>query len=510
MDNLENNKRIVKNTMALYVRMLFTMIVSLYTTRIVLQTLGEDDYGLFNLVGAVISMMGVFTSLLTQGTSRFITVALGKNDSKMLNDTFSSSITIHIIFASIIFILGILIGLPEIEHLNIESSRIETARFVFLLSLATAMIGIIQSPYNATIIAHEKMNLYAYIGIWDATSKLFIVYFLTTIDIDKLKLYSILYFLTSLVTFIMYYTYCKKKFNECKMIRFKIDKQLYKDIFCYTGWNTIGAIAFTMNGQGITIILNMFSTAVVAARGVALTVSNFIFSFVNSFLTATRPQIIKLYSSHHISEMNRLIMRTSKFSLILISFIGLPLFIEMDKILLLWLGEVPEYTSIFIRFALIQGVIQAIDYPIGTGIHAVGKMKLPNITSSLIYLTILPLSFFAIKLGATPTITYVIMVCVYPIALFTDMYILNKYTLFPIKEFILKNILVPATLVILTTITTEYIINTFFEQSLIRIFITVIITYTFFLPSIFLFAFNSKERYFVINTIRSRFIKNKK
>ena len=281
MDNLENNKRIVKNTMALYVRMLFTMLVSLYTTRVVLRTLGEEDYGLFNLAGAVISMMGIFTSLLTQGTSRFITVALGKNNSTNLKNTFSSSVTIHVAFASIILILGILIGLPTVEHLNIESSRIEAAKFVFVSSLATAMIGIIQSPYNATIIAHEKMNIYAYIGVWDAISKLIIVYLLTAMDFDKLKLYSVLYFLTSLITFIMYYTYSKKNFNECQKIRLRFDKQLYKDIFCYTGWNTIGAIAFTMNGQGITIILNMFSTVVVAARGVALTVSNFIFNFVN-------------------------------------------------------------------------------------------------------------------------------------------------------------------------------------------------------------------------------------
>lgn len=507
MDNLENNKRIVKNTMALYVRMLFTMIVSLYTTRIVLQTLGEEDYGLFNLVGAVISMMGIFTSLLTQGTSRFITVALGKNNSTNLKNTFSSSVTIHVAFASIILILGILIGLPTVEHLNIESSRIEAAKFVFVSSLATAMIGIIQSPYNATIIAHEKMNIYAYIGVWDAISKLIIVYLLTAMDFDKLKLYSVLYFLTSLITFIMYYTYSKKNFNECQKIRFRFDKQLYKDIFCYTGWNTIGAIAFTMNGQGITIILNMFSTVVVAARGVALTVSNFIFNFVNNFLTATRPQIIKLYSSHNISKMNRLIMRTSKFSLILISIIGIPLFIEIDKILLLWLGEVPEYTSIFIRFSLVQGLIQAIDHPIGTGIHAVGKMKLPNITSSLIYMIILPLCYFVIKLGAYPTIVYVITICVFPIVLFTDMYILNKYTSFPIKEFLFKNILTTTILVITTTVATGYIVNLYFEQSLMRILITTIISYTIYLPSVFLFALNKGERQIAIDTIRNRFIK---
>ena len=492
----ENNKRIAKNTIMLYMRMLFTMFVSLFTTRVVLEALGEDDYGLYNLVGAIIGMMGILTSLLSQGTSRFITIALGRGDSSELKNTFSASVTIHIILAVIIFLVGEIIGVPMVGKLNISPDRMDAAHFVFQLSLVSAVVGIVQSPYHASIIAHEKMNIYAYVSIWDVIAKLLIVYLLMAVDMDKLKLYSSFYFSVSLITTSIYYIYCKRKFEECREVSIRIDGKLYKEILQYTGWNAIGSIAFTMNGQGVTILLNMFGTVVIAARGIAGSISNFVFSFVSNFQSAVRPQITKLCSVNDLQGMNNLIMRTSKFSSYLIGLIGIPLFIEMDYVLQLWLKDVPEYTSVFARLTLIQGLIQAIDLPIGAGIHAVGKMRLPNITSAFIYMAILPISYLGIKLGASPAIAYVMIICVYPLALFMDLYIINKYTTFPALTFIKNNVL-QTSLFILIVFLFPYIVTRYIEPSFLRLVVTTLVSSAIFIPIIYFFGLTVGERTYI-------------
>ena len=492
----ENTKRIAKTTMMLYCRMLFTMGVSLYTTRIVLVALGEDDYGLYNLVGAIIGMMGMLTTLLSQGTSRFITIALGRNNVFELKSTFSASFTIHVIFASVIFFIGEIIGLPVIDSLNIDPNRLEAAHYVFQISLITAVVGIVQSPFNAAIIAHEKMTIYAYISIFESVAKLFIVYLLISINADKLKLYATFYLIVSLISILFYYIYSKRQFEECKSIRFRTDSKLYTEIFKYTGWNAIGTLAFTMNGQGITILLNMFGVAVIAARGISNTVSTFVFNFIYNFQVASRPQIIKFYSNNDINGMNNLIVRTSKFSAYLLGLIGIPLFIETDYVLNLWLKEVPEYTADFVRLSLVQGFIQSIDFPIGAGIHAIGKMKLPNLTSSLIYMIILPISYGAIKMGASPTITYIMIVSVYPLALFMDLYILKKYAGFRIVSFLKKDIARAFSFVLLSFFITQYIIS-HIELSFIRLVFTISISSIIFISSIYFWGLTDGERSFI-------------
>ena len=500
----ENTKRIAKNTMMLYMRMIITVLISLYATRVVLEALGENDYGLYNLVGAITGMIGILTTLLSQGSSRFITIALGKGNLQELKTTFSASITIHAILGAFVFLIGIIIGSVIVSKLNISPDRIDAAQFVFKLSLVAAVIGIIQAPFHSTIIAHEKMAFFAYVSIWDAIAKLLIVYLLTAVNADKLKTYAALYLCVNIITALIYYGYCNKKFEECRRIRYKIDIKLYKDFFKYIGWNSISVVAFTLNGQGITVLLNMFGTAVVAARGIANTVSNFVFSFVMNFQTAVRPQIFKLYSVNDISSMNKLIKRTSRLSSYLIGIIGIPLFIEMETVLSIWLKEVPEYTCTFVRLALIQGLIQAIDLPIGAGIHAVGKMRLPNITSSLIYMAILPISYFAVIMGALPNITYIIVVCVYPLALIMDLYILHRYTGFPLKEFVGRNILLP-TLFIITTGYLVYIItNNNNAPSIIKILYTVLTSTAIFVPMAYWGGLIKEERAYLQNVIKQK------
>lgn len=502
--NTDNTKRIAKNTIMLYARMLLTMIISLYTTRVILAVLGADDYGLLGLVGAIIGMMGIITSLLSGGTSRFITLALGKGNMAELKNTFSASMAIHLALALIILIVGEIFGPPMVDNLNIAPDRMEAAHFVFQLSLLSAVIGITQSPFHAAIVAHEKMGVYAYISIWDVAAKLLIVYLLLVVDVDKLKLYSTFYFIVSFITMAIYYIYCRTNFEECRCFKYKTDWKLYKDIFNYSGWNAFGAIANTMNAQGVTILLSTFGTIVIAARGIAGSISGFVYGFVANFQIAVRPQIIKLFSVNDLYGMNQLVIRTSKFSSYLMSFIGIPLFIEMDYVLHLWLGEVPDYTAVFARLTLIQGLVQAIDLPVGYGIHAVGKMKLPNLTSAFIYMAILPISYVVIQLGASPSVAYVTIVCVYPMAFFMDLYIINKYTQFPVWSFLFKTVLPSLTFILLVYLITQTIAMGFFASSLIRVICTTIISSAIYIPLVYFLGLTPGERAFVCGITKEK------
>ena len=505
MDNqTANTKRIAKNTMMLYVRMLFGMLVSLYTTRVVLNVLGADDYGINNLVGGVVGMMGIVTSLLSQGTSRFITIALGKGDEVVLKSTFSASMAIHIALGLVIFVVGELVGPSFIDNLNIAASRMDAAHFVFQLSLISSVIGIIQTPYGSAIVAHERMSIFAYISIWDVIAKLLVVYLLLVVDADKLKLFSLFYFIVGLITITIYILYCRKHFVECRTFKFKTDWNLYKDIFKYTGWNAIGAVAFTMNGQGITILLSVFGTAVNAARGIAGSISGVVYNFVGNFLAASRPQIVKLCAIRDYDGMNKLIIRTSKFSAYLIGLIGIPLFLEMEYVLNLWLKNVPDYTVVFARLTLIQGLIQAIDFPIGTGIHAVGKMKLPNITSAFIYMAILPISYVAIKLGASPEIAYIMIICVYPFALFMDLYIINKYTGFPAMNFLISIAMQSVLYIVVTALVVGLFVQGVLNAGFLRLMVTSIVSSLIFLPIIYFVGMTKGERLFITNIIAKK------
>ena len=497
----ENTKRIAKNTLMLYGRMLFSMVVSLYTTRVVLNALGASDYGIYNLVGGIVGMMGIVTSLLSGGTSRFITIALGENNPLKLKNTFSASFTIHLALAILILLIGEAVGPWFVNRLNIAPERMGAAQYVFQLSLLSSVIGITQSPFHAAIIAHERMNVYAYISIWDVIAKLLIVYLLMAIDIDKLKLYSTFYFIVGLITASIYLFYCRRHFEECRRVSIKADWKLYKEIFSYTGWNAIGACAFTMNGQGITILLSAFGTAVNAARGIAGSISGVVYNFAGNFLAASKPQIIKLYAANDLTEMNNLIVRTSKFSAYLMGLIGIPLFLEMDYVLLVWLKNVPDYTVTFARLTLIQGLVQAIDYPIGAGIHAVGRMKLPNITSSIIYMMILPISYIAIKMGASPEIAYIITVSVYPLALLMDLYIIHKYTHFPAFSFLKKATLLPILFILFTASFIGSLTRNIMNEGFIRLILTTIFSCSIFIPAIYLWGTTKGERKFIQDTV---------
>lgn len=436
----ENNKRIAKNTLYLYFRMFITMAVGLYTSRVVLNVLGVSDYGLNNVVGGFVSMFGYLNGQLSNGTQRFVTIALGKGDENRLKHIFSACLTIHAIVAVITLILLETFGLWFLNtHLNIDPHRMDAANWVYQFAVFGSFLGIMQVPYMACIMAHEKMSVYAYMSIFDVAMKLLVVALLIFVSADKLILYAFFYFIVNICVIVFYRWYCVTHFSECGF-KMSIDKKLYRDIFDYVGWNAIGGFAFMMNGQGINVLLNMFyGTVVNAARGIAFSVSNIVDQFVTNFQVAVNPQTMKYYAQGEIGQMNHLICNNSKYSAFLLMLVGLPIFFETRFLIQLWLGQVPEYVIPFVRLTILQIFIQAMDFPIGSGIHAYGKMKLPNITSSIVYLSVLPVSYVILKyFEATPVATYVVIVCFYPIAMCFDLWILNKYSGFPIKYFLSK------------------------------------------------------------------------
>ena len=412
-DTITNNKRIAKNTIMLYGRMCLMLIISLYTSRVILQTLGVIDYGLYNVVGGVISLLGFLTGALSSSTQRFLTFYLGKGDESRLQEVFSTALILHFATAFLILILGETIGLWFVLHkLVIPHERMNAALWVYHLSILISMVGIVSSPYNADIIAHEKMGIFAYISILEAALKLAIVFVLMAIPFDKLKFFAIALFLISLLIRIIYGSYCGRHFNEAHFLR-PHNKSLFKSMLSFGGWNMMGGLSGVLFWQGLSILLNMFfGPAINAARGIALQVQSITQQFAANFQTALNPQITKSYATNQLEQMHNLIFRSSKFSFILLFVICLPVGIETFSLLEIWLGVVPKYTSIFIKLILGIMVVDTMSNPLMVAASATGKVKVYQSVVSIILLSIVPISYIVLKLGGTPWSVFLVHLCV--------------------------------------------------------------------------------------------------
>lgn len=466
MDSVQrNNKRIALNTIFLYIRMMVTMVIGFYTSRVVLNTLGVSDYGVYNVMGGVIGMLGYVNTLLSGGTSRFLTVALGKGDVEDLKKTFAVGNSLGWLSAVLIIILGETIGLWFMTtQLNIQPERLDAAFWVYQCALLSSALMVIMTPFSASVISHEKMNVYAYMSIIDVVLKLLIVYMLLAFDVDKLVLYSFLIFATNVLNLLIYIAYGRMHFEECRF-RFSFDKVKIREMFSYSGWTMISAFAAILNNYGLNILLNIFfGTIVNAARGIALQVNSYVRQFFANFLLAARPQIFKYCAQRDYENMQRLIINNSRFSGLLVLVLMIPISFNIEGILYLWLGQCPEYTVWFVRMVLLQTFCQAIDMPIGDGIQAVGKMRLPSLTTSVVYLAIFPLTWIALKLGASPVAGYFVYIAVTPLVLAIDIAILCHYVGFNYRTYISKA-LVPLFVVSCISSIFPFMLNVFWVDS---------------------------------------------
>lgn len=441
-DYLNNNKRLAKNTIYLYLRMILTMAIGLYTSRVVLKALGVSDYGVYNVTGGLITMLTYVNTILSGGTSRFLTIALGKNDLQELKITFSTTVTLSVISASIVLILGETIGLWFINtQLNIAPERIEAANWVYQCSLLSALLTITQTPFSASLISHERMNVYAYMSIFDVIMKLLIVYILLFFSYDKLKLYALLMLIVNIFDILIYRWYCIKNFRECSM-KFGFDKKLFKRMFSYSSWNMIGMLSVILIDQGINMMINIFyGTIVNAARGIATQVNNIIRQLYSSFQTPCRPQVMKYYASGEISQMQDLICNSSKYCSYLLLCVIIPLSVNIKELLEIWLIEVPECTVEFVRYIFTVSFINAMIDPLLMGIHATGKVKKVNLFTAVVNSIVFISSYFLFCAGASPISCYIPLVISCIINTFLYMYLLKMEIPFDMQMFLKRSIL---------------------------------------------------------------------
>lgn len=421
-----SNRRIAKNTILLYCRMIVMILIGLYTSRVILQVLGVSDYGVYNAVGGVVSMFTILSSSLSTAVSRFITFELGKGDLNSLKEVFSTSINVQFCLALVILFVGGLVGWWFLNyHMNIPTGRIGAANWVLFCALLSFAIGLISVPYIASITAHERMDVYAYMTILEASLKLAIVFVLYISPVDKLVSYSILLLFVAIIIRLIYGIYCKHKFVECSYQTVK-SKSMLKGMTAFAGWTFLGNASWVFNTQGINILINIFfGVTLNAARGIATQIEGLVMQLVNNFMTALNPQITKSYASGDLENMHKLICRGAKFSFYLMIFMAIPICLETERVLSLWLGVIPDYTIVFVRLTFISALSTVLGNTLVTAQLATGKVKRYQLTMTLVGIWVFPLTWLAYKMGGNPIWAYVIFIAIYLILVFVRLYLVK-------------------------------------------------------------------------------------
>ena len=498
-DIASNNKRIAKNTLMLYVRMLFSMIVSLYTSRVVLQTLGVEDYGIFNVVGGVITMFTFINAAMVSSTQRYLNFELAKGNSQRLRSVFNTSLQIHGLIAIAIIVLGETLGLWFVlNKLVIPEPRMTAALWVYQCSILACCVTILSAPYNADIIAHEKMSAFAYISILEVSLKLLIVYLLLVSPIDKLIAYAILTLSVQLLIRFIYSRYCHKHFEE-SYIEFNFNKELFKEMSGFAGWSFFGNLAAILYTQGLNMMLNIFFGPVVnAARGIAVQVQSAVQQFVSGFQTALNPQITKNYAVGNLEQMHNLMFRSARFSFLLLFFLSLPVLLETDFLLTVWLKNVPDNAVIFTQIMICISLIYTTSNPCVIANQATGKVKVYQMVVGGILLTILPISYILLKLGAPAYSVFIVHFCVETVAQFSRMFMLRKLINLPLWQY-MKNIYIPIICTVAVAVILPILVRMQFEEGWLRF---IVVGFTCVLSvgiSAFFIGFTKNERLFFLD-----------
>lgn len=494
-DFISSNKRIAKNTLILYLRMIFILCVGLYTSRIVLNTLGVEDYGIYNVVGGFVAFFSFLNGAMATATQRFITYELAQGNVERQITTFSTSVIIHFTIALLIVIAAETVGLWFVcTKLVIPEERFLAAIWVYQFSILTMFVSIISIPYNATIIAHEKMSAFAYISILDTVLKFVIVLLLTIVTFDKLVFYAALLFCISLLDRLIYGIYCKRHFAETR-IKLIFDKKLFREMTNIAGWSLFGNIAGVFYTQGLNILLNMFFGPVVnAARAIAVTIQGVVTGFVSNFQMALNPQITKSYAVGDLPRMHSLIFSSSKYSFFLLLLIALPIMIETQAILTLWLKTVPDHTIWFTRLMLCILLIDALSNPLMISSQAVGQVKIYQSVVGGLMLLILPIAYIALKLGGNPEMVFMVHLIIAVVALIARVIIVGRMVSFSFASYAHK-VLIPVSLVfVLAALVSTILFCVAPNGGLLKSVIIVILILAFTCMAILMVGINTNER----------------
>lgn len=503
--NSDKNRRIVQNTLLLYIRTAAIMIVSLYTSRIILNVLGVENYGIYNIVGGTISFLSILTGSLSGAISRFITYGLGEGNLERLKSVFSTSVSIQLGISAIIFIIAEIGGLWMLNsNLNIPDERMNAAFWVLQFSILTFITGLISVPYDACIIAHEEMKVFAYIGILEVALKLLFVLtlYLTSAYLDNLITYAFLLFLIAVILRIVYSVYCKRKFSECNY-QFKIDKSLLKEMMSYSGWNFFGNAAYIFNTQGVNVLINVFfGVTLNAARGIVTQVEGAVMKFVENFTTAITPQITKSYAAGNQEYMFTLICKGTKFSYFLLLLFLIPIEFEADTILKLWLGVVPEYTALFLRLSLIGTVMVLLGTMGLKAIFATGRIRNYQLSVTIVGCLVFPITWILYKSGYPAFISYLVYIFIYGSLNAIRLFYMHKLLGFPLAMY-LKQVLYPIVIVTVVSIIIPGVLYINMNQSFIRLITTTLVSFMMTATSIYFFGLNSGEKNMILSKLHN-------
>lgn len=501
------NKRIAKNTLLLYFRQIIVMVISLYTSRIVLSTLGVIDFGIYNLVGSIVIMFTFIRSSMGNATNRYIAYAIGKNDKDRLCTVFKTCLHVHWILAFIIVLLSEIVGIYMFCHgINIPTERLTAAFFAFQLSVVTCAINVICVPYDAEIIAHEKMSAFAYMSFVDVFLKLVAVYLLAVLPWDRLIIYSVLLASIQLIDRFIYRIYCKRNFEEVKS-HAAVDKKLVKDMFGFAIWNLVGNAATISCAPVLNIILNAFFGPVVnAARGIAAQVQSAIKSFSSNFQLAVIPQITKSYARGNIERMVTLVLSSCRYSYFLLFILSFPIIMETEKILSLWLVNVPDHTVSFLRLVLIVLAIETMEQPLHVANLATGKIRFFQTIKGISLLTMLPLAYIALKMGFSAESVFVVQAIVTFISLFLQIKILDNLINISVLRFI-KEVIIKSLIVTAVAFPLPLLVKSQLDNGLIASIFICLLSMLSAIISIYFVGINKNERNFINTKMKEEYNK---
>ena len=471
-----NHKRLAKNTIILYGRTILILFIGLFTSRVVLNALGIEDYGVYNVVGGFVSMFSIVSHTLTSTTQRFLNYELGKKDNGRSRQVFGAAMAIHVGLSILLIILLESIGLWFLNtQLNIDAERMIAANWVYQCSIFTFVFNLLSQPYNATIIAHERMNVFAYISLIDVLLKLAIVYMLYLSSADKLIVYALLLMIESTLIRSIYSVYCKRHFEETQFLLVK-DIAIYKEITGFASLNFLGVLASILRGQGVNILLNIFFGVVVnAARGIANQVNSAVMKFVDDFMTSLRPQITKNCAAGNIKEMRNLCYKGTRFSFYLVLIFSIPILIKTEYILRLWLRSYPEDAIVFVRLTLILSLCSVLSKTTISAILASGKIKRMTFLIGSVNLLSLPICYLVLSLGAHPSSVYVITILMELVLLSIRLFVLRDLLDFPIIGFV-KNVMLYIILVLIISFVFNLAISNYFEDNILQLMFFVLIS----------------------------------
>lgn len=494
-----NSKSIARNTFWLYVRMIFILLVGLYTSRVILRTLGVTDYGIYDVVGGVVALLGFLKNSLSGATSRFLAFELGRCDYQRLKKTFEASLTVHAALSIIVVIILETAGYWFVGNkLEIPPERLDSALIVFHFSVCASVINIMQVPFNACVIARERMDFFALIGIIDAILKLSIAYLITISVFDKLSFYGFLVSVEAFVILLGYIIYCKHEFPECSL-SIKIETKVIKPILNFSFWDLYGNLSVVVRSQGLSILQNVFFGPIVnASTAISNQVMSGIMGFADNFLTAIKPQVFKQYAQQNIKSFLGLINTSSKLSFALLLLVSAPLIAETNYVMNIWLVEVPMWAVVFCQLSIVNNWVSIIFRPIVFAIHATGYAKRISLINGTIYIMVLPLSYVFLRFGASPVVPFIINIALLIIGhVFFSLSTLRKYVpQFSVSAFIARIVLPSLCLAILSLIP-SYFIKWFMDESFIRFIINSFSTVFFVVLCCWLVMFDSEEKIFV-------------